>query len=89
MKQKGRQDDCPGRYWERRRQASAFPVTTRAVTLTTFPFLRYADNPPGTAHLAVMSIVVTQIAYNRGHVDGPRGDGHCIVRNSFQLLEVP
>ena len=36
LKRKDRQDDCPGDHWRRWRQA---PSTTRAVTLTTFPFM--------------------------------------------------
>ena len=32
------QDDCPGRLWRRRRQASTSQVTTKAVIMTTFPF---------------------------------------------------
>ena len=39
LKRKGRQDDCPGRYWIRWRQASTTPVTTSAAILTTIPFL--------------------------------------------------
>ena len=39
LKWKAHQDDCPGRHWRCWRQASATPATTRAVSLTTFPFL--------------------------------------------------
>ena len=35
----GRQCDSPGRHWRRWNLPSTSPVTTRAVTLTTFPFL--------------------------------------------------
>ena len=40
------QNDCPGRHWERWRQAPTSPVTTRAVTLTTFPFMWYWTTIP-------------------------------------------
>ena len=39
LKRKGRQGDCPGRFWRRWRRASTSTVTTRAVPMTTFPFL--------------------------------------------------
>ena len=38
LKQKCHQDDCPGHHWRCWRQASTSPVTTRAVSLTIFPF---------------------------------------------------
>ena len=38
LKWQDRQVYCPGRHWRRWRQALTFPVTTRAVILTTFPF---------------------------------------------------
>ena len=39
LKRKGRQGDCPTRHLRRWSQVSTSPVTTRAVTLTIFPFL--------------------------------------------------
>ena len=39
LKRKGRQDDSPDIHWRRWRQASTSPVNTKAVNLTTFPFL--------------------------------------------------
>ena len=39
LKPKGHHNDCPDRHWRRWRQASTSPVTTKVVTLTTFPFL--------------------------------------------------
>ena len=39
QKRKGRQDDCPDRHRGRWRQASTSSVMTKAVTLTTTPFL--------------------------------------------------
>ena len=43
QERKGRRCDCPGRHWGRWRQASTSPVTTRAVTPTTIPFLCMVD----------------------------------------------
>ena len=37
QKRKGRQGDSPGRHWGRWSLPSTSPVTSRAVTLTTFP----------------------------------------------------
>ena len=39
LKREGRQGDCPARHWRRWRQSSTSAVTTRAVTIMTFPFL--------------------------------------------------
>ena len=39
QKWKGHQGDSPNIHWRRWRQASMFPMNTKVVTLTTFPFL--------------------------------------------------
>ena len=39
LKRKGRQGDSPGVHWEHWKHASTSQVNTKAVTLTTFPFL--------------------------------------------------
>ena len=39
LERKGRRDDCAGHHWRCWRQASASPMTTRAVTLRTCRFL--------------------------------------------------
>ena len=54
LKRKGRQDDCPGRHRRRWRQAAASPVT-RAVILTTFPFMCSGTRHQPSAGAPVLS----------------------------------
>ena len=80
LKRKGRQDDCPARHWGCWRQASTSPVTTRAVILTTFPFMwltsgQSRDEPSVNATILEntdewinhVDLVRTYIVYNNGH----------------------